>query len=164
MYVKPDKVSYTTNKLPGQNVVHKAQVKKTSADLKCVICLAKFTSLDDMREHVKFPCNRYKFQPIDSEESDTEAVEDSAATIKIRRVESSENELGPNTSTALAVLAEASKHVESLAHRGSFVNPGEIIKGEGSVEVTPSYPQYQTLEDLTSQVVHQQELVITSRR
>lgn len=114
MYVKPDTVSYTSNIDPGKGVFHKPHVKKTSAELKCMICNIKFDSVYDMREHVKYPCqrssavNELKLDKGVNSEIDTA----SKGHIKIRRLEEDDT-VGSNT--PLSVLAEASKHVESLA-------------------------------------------------
>lgn len=118
LYVKADKVSYTSNISPGQTVYHKPHVKKTSADLKCVICGTKFFSLYDMRSHVKEPCQRSDntVACTQIEQTDSEGDTENYSSLKIRRVEAEEL----STSTALSVLAEASKHVESLSH-------GEVI-------------------------------------
>ena len=154
MYVKPDTVSYSQNFLPGQTVIHKPQIKKKTAELKCVICNTKFFSLYDMREHVKYPCQKvYK----DSTDSDSDIHEESV-NFKIRRVEL-DQELAIKSSTALSVLAEASKHVESLSHRHPIKT--EVISTsdrhadkclqtipavEQVVEVAPVYPSYQNIE------------------
>lgn len=111
MYVKPDTVSYSSNITPGAGVYHKPQVKKTSAELKCMICDTKFDSVYDMREHVKYPCQRSDLiipQNCDFDKSE-------GGHIKIRRIEAEDDIFGSNT--ALSVLAEASKHVESLAQK-----------------------------------------------
>lgn len=118
LYVKPDTVSYTSNVKPGESVFYKPHVKKTSADLKCVICGTKFQTLYDMRMHVKEPCQKSDFNSVASTQFDFEDRKDSPR-LKIRRVES-ESEDKLNTSTALSVLAEASKHVESL-YQGEVV-------------------------------------------
>ncbi|XP_045175043.2 uncharacterized protein LOC123536169 [Mercenaria mercenaria] len=122
LYVKPDKVSYTSNVTPGQTVYHKPHVKKTSADLKCVICGTKFYSLYDMRKHVKEPCQKSDNSVANThiELSDTEDDSESFSSLKIRRVEAEEEDKS-SVETALSVLAEASKHVESLSHAGEVI-------------------------------------------
>jgi len=125
MYVKPDVVSYSSNVNPGEGIVHQPQVKKTSAELKCMICDIKFDSLYDMREHVKYPCQKSEvnIEPV-SEFSDFDAS--FGGHIKIRRVEAEDDILGPNT--ALSVLAEASKHVESLALNTPTEHKEQVIE------------------------------------
>lgn len=120
LYVKPDKVSYQHNNIPGKNTVnYTPHIKKNSAELKCMICRERFLSLDDIREHVKYPCRRSydKSQNLSESEnigSDFDDIED-PTLIKIRRVErSQQNEPVATTGTGLSVLAEASKHIESL--------------------------------------------------
>lgn len=120
LYVKPDKVSYQHNNIPGKNTVnYTPHIKKNSAELKCMICRERFLSLDDIREHVKYPCRRSydKSQNLSESEnigSDFDDIED-PTLIKIRRVEhSQQNEAVATTGTGLSVLAEASKHIESL--------------------------------------------------
>lgn len=120
LYVKPDKVSYQHNNIPGKNTVNYIpHIKKNSAELKCMICRERFLSLDDIREHVKYPCRRSfdKSQNLSESEnigSDFDDIED-PTLIKIRRVEySQQNESVATTGTGLSVLAEASKHIESL--------------------------------------------------
>lgn len=122
LYVKPDKVSYTSNITPGQAVYHKPHVKKTSTDLKCVICGTKFSSLYDMRNHVKEPCQKSDNSILCNEIEFQEREENlSYSSLKIRRVETEEEEEKLNTNTALSVLAEASKHVESLSQAGEVI-------------------------------------------
>jgi len=113
MYVKPDTVSYTSNILPGQNVYHKPLVKKSSAELKCIICDTTFCSLDDMRNHVKNLCQKNENQVDISEATGTEESE--FGHIKITRAECDDTDLLIQSGTALSVLAEASQHVELLA-------------------------------------------------
>ncbi|XP_052798186.1 uncharacterized protein LOC128230172 [Mya arenaria] len=115
MYIKPDTVSYSSNVQPGQSVYHKPQVKKSSAELKCLICDTKFNSLNDMRNHVKNPCQKLDIIGI-TQTINREEVSD-FGIIQIDRVEGEEAD--PTLSnTALSVLAEASEHVESLARGG----------------------------------------------
>jgi hypothetical protein len=122
LYVKPDKVSYTSNVTPGQTVYHKPHVKKTSTDLKCVICGTKFYSLYDMRKHVKEPCQKSDNSVASTqiEFGDKENDTESFSSLKIRRVEAEEDDKS-GVETALSVLAEASKHVESLSHTGEVI-------------------------------------------
>lgn len=114
LYVKPDKVSYHQNNIPGQDILkYKPHVKKDSAELKCMICQRRFLSLDDIREHVKYPCR--KVYKSDSDSKQLDDIED-PTLIKIRRVElcnTDEPAVG-STGSGLSVLAEASKHIESL--------------------------------------------------
>lgn len=151
MYVKPDTVSYTCNNTEGKGVYHQPLVKKTSAELKCMICDIKFESVYDMREHVKYPCTKseVQFEP----KFDTNA--DAGGHLKIRRVEAEDDILGSNT--ALSVLAEASKHVESLALKTPLPNKEEVI--EELPEVDESI--IQTASD--SFTVHSNQLVEESQ-
>ena len=157
MYVKPDTISYTQNFLPGQTVIHKPQIKKNTAELKCVICNTKFYSLYDMREHVRYPCQRSTYKSAESDSDNESAVKEESVSFKIRRVEL-DNDSVVNSSTALSVLAEASKHVESLSHGELFRNQDPVdgclpaITSVGHVvEVAPLYPSY----NLVSQVAEE---------
>lgn len=117
MYVKPDVVSYTSNVSPGQGVYHRPVVKQTSADLVCLICHTKFENIHDMRKHVINPCQRgsdLSFNNILYQSAGLAKNNNQIGSIKIERVETSEEDLG-TANTSLSVLAEASKHVESLA-------------------------------------------------
>lgn len=136
LYVKPDKVSYQQNNIPGKNIVnHKRQVKKNSAELKCMICKTSFLSLDEIREHVKYPCRRAYDNSsllLDSG-SDTENTENPVC-MKIRRVESTAEPV-VSKGTGLSVLAEASKHIESLLSKNNkpqnnHNNIGKLVKQE----------------------------------
>ncbi|KAL4224996.1 hypothetical protein ACF0H5_015691 [Mactra antiquata] len=132
LYVKPDKVSYTSNIVPGQTVYHKPHVKKVSTDLKCVICDTKFDSLYDMRNHVKEPCQRSDIKPqsVDTTQfqlGDKEDHSDTLSSLKIRRVETEEEGV-LSQNTALSVLAEASKHVESLSNGDIIIE--QVIEEE----------------------------------
>ena len=119
--MKADKVSYQENNIPGQGFVrYKPHIKKKSAELKCLICQNRFLSLDEIREHVKYPCRRAYYRAgdaLEGEEADTGLDNNKDPTvIKIRRVElapSQETEVSTSES-GLSVLAEASKHIESL--------------------------------------------------
>ena len=145
LYVKPDKVSYRDNIIPGQHIVnYKPHVKKNSAELKCLICQSRFLSLDDIREHVKYPCRRSNSNRLpESAEceavgSDLDDIED-PTLIKIRRVEHTQNsEPVPASGTGLSVLAEASKHIESLLSYNNSLqnNLGRHLNDSGLQPVT----------------------------
>ena len=119
--MKPDKVSYRDNIVPGRHIVnYKPHIKVNSAELKCLICQRRFLSLDNIREHVKYPCRR-AFDHETSDSSQCEIVNSElddievSTLIKVRRVEGLQNsEVVPSPETGLSVLAEASKHIESL--------------------------------------------------
>lgn len=163
MYVKPDTVSYTSNNTEGKGVVHKPLVKKTSAELKCMICDIKFDSLCDMREHVKYPCQK----PLNVEpQFDVSAT--AGGHIKIRRIEAEDDILGSNT--ALSVLAEASKHVESLALNTHVLEKEEVIEELPEVDdaiietASDSFTVHSNCLTEESQLEKQQKVVIAYPR
>lgn len=128
LYVKADKVSYQENNIPGQGIVkYKPHIKKKSAELKCLICQNRFLSLDDIREHVKYPCRRAYYKSEESlEDEEVAGLDDikDPTLIKIRRAEfapSKETEVSASGS-GLSVLAEASKHIESLIPGNNSLN------------------------------------------
>lgn len=156
LYVKPDKVSYQHNNIPGKNIVnYRPHIKKNSAELKCMICRRRFLSLDDIREHVKYPCRRvYDKSPnlSDSENiaSDFDDIED-PTLIKIRRVEFTQNkEPVPTTGTGLSVLAEASKHIESLLSYNNNLqnNLGRQLRDSDLQHFIPELSAHQLSEEL----------------
>lgn len=148
LYVKADKVSYQENNIPGQGFVkYKPHIKKKSAELKCLICQNRFLSLDEIREHVKYPCRRAYYRagdPLEGDEGESGLDSNKDPTvIKIRRVEfapSKDTEVSTSES-GLSVLAEASKHIESLVtgpnwYTSEAVNSNGVVT-ESTTKKTP---------------------------